>query len=254
MTDLQIFNNPEFGEIRTVEIDGEGWFVGNDVAAALGYAKPRNAIATHVDAEDARIQGLLTNGGVQQMKVINESGLYALIIMSELPSAKKFKRWVTSEVLPSIRKHGGYNLPQLTQAEMMLQMAQNTVELERQLGEVKQEVKQLGSKFDGAMKTFAAPGGDWVSSMNIKISELVDASDGWSTIKLKGRIYAELESVSNVCLSNRMKRLQTRMKKEGANYRERMAVTKLDVISRDRQLRSIFESIVKRYQATYAQD
>lgn len=109
MNDIQIFNNPEFGEIRTVVIDGEPWFVGNDVARALGYAKPRNAIATHVDEEDALKQGTLTNGGEQSALVINESGLYSLIFGSKLESAKKFKKWVTSEVLPSIRKNGSYS-------------------------------------------------------------------------------------------------------------------------------------------------
>lgn len=108
MNEIQIFNNPEFGEIRTVVIDGEPWFVGNDVARALGYAKPRNAIATHVDEEDALKQGTLTNGGEQSALVINESGLYSLIFGSKLESAKKFKKWVTSEVLPSIRKTGAY--------------------------------------------------------------------------------------------------------------------------------------------------
>ena len=109
MNELKIFKNSEFGEIRTVEIGGEPWFVGKDVAEVLGYSKARNAISTHIDDEDkkdAPIQGDL--GGVQNMTIINESGLYSLILSSKLPTAKKFKRWVTSEVLPSIRKHGLY--------------------------------------------------------------------------------------------------------------------------------------------------
>ena len=109
--EVQISNNPEFGEIRTVTIDGEPWFVGKDVAEALGYSKARNAIANHIDSEDkkdAPIQGAL--GGVQTMTIINESGLYSLILSSKLPSAKKFKRWVTSEVLPAIRKTGTYGM------------------------------------------------------------------------------------------------------------------------------------------------
>jgi prophage antirepressor-like protein len=108
---VQIFDNPEFGKIRTVIINGEIWFVGRDVATALGYEKARNAIANHVDSEDALIWGIPTNGGVQQMTVINESGLYSLILSSKLPRAKEFKRWVTSEVLPAIRKTGSYSLP-----------------------------------------------------------------------------------------------------------------------------------------------
>ena len=106
---IKIFENEEFGKIRTVIINGEPWFVGKDVAVILGYSKPRNAIATHVDCEDkkvAPIQGDL--GGTQQMIIINESGLYSLILSSKMPKARDFKRWVTSEILPTIRRTGGY--------------------------------------------------------------------------------------------------------------------------------------------------
>lgn len=109
MNELEIFKNEEFGEIRTVVIENEPWFVGKDIAEVLGYVKERNAIAAHVEAEDkkvAPIQGAL--GGKQEMTIINESGLYSLILSSKLPTAKKFKHWVTSEVLPTIRKHGAY--------------------------------------------------------------------------------------------------------------------------------------------------
>ena len=108
-TDIQIFTSDIFGEIRTCQVDNQIMFVGKDVATALGYAKSRNALAVHVDAEDkkdALIQGPL--GGAQMMTIINESGLYSLILSSKLPQAKAFKRWVTSEVLPQIRQTGGY--------------------------------------------------------------------------------------------------------------------------------------------------
>lgn len=109
MNELQIFESSEFGKIRTVEKDGGPWFVGKDVAEALGYAKARNAISQHVlpeDKKEAPIQG--APGGTQTMTIINESGLYALIFGSKLESARRFKRWVTSEVLPAIRKTGAY--------------------------------------------------------------------------------------------------------------------------------------------------
>ncbi len=111
---LQIFENPEFGKIRTVFLDGEPWMVGKDVALALGYGEGKslaNAVAKHVDKEDKGVTELMTPGGMQKFVVINESGLYALVLSSKLPSARKFRRWVTSEVLPSIRRTGGYNLP-----------------------------------------------------------------------------------------------------------------------------------------------
>lgn len=111
MQDLEIFKNEEFGEVRTLVIDGEPWFVGKDIAEALGYGKGKsiaNAVAKHVDGTDKGVTDLMTPGGIQKMVIINESGLYALIFGSKLESAKRFKRWVTSEVLPTIRKTGGY--------------------------------------------------------------------------------------------------------------------------------------------------
>lgn len=113
MNELQIFSNPEFGSVRTLTIEDEPFFVGKDVATVLGYSNTKDALARHVDEEDARGSGITTPSGIQTMKVINESGLYSLILSSKLPTAKKFKRWVTSEVLPKIRKTGMYATEQL---------------------------------------------------------------------------------------------------------------------------------------------
>lgn len=110
MTDLMIFENSEFGTLRTTYIDGELYFVGKDVAAALGYKDTSDALKKHVDDEDKGVGELPTRGGIQNMIVISESGLYSLVLSSKLESAKKFKHWVTSEVLPSIRKTGGYKI------------------------------------------------------------------------------------------------------------------------------------------------
>ena len=108
MNDLTTFSNPEFGQVRTVEIDGTPWLVGADVASALGYKNPRKALADHIDPEDKGVTKCDTPSGEQDMTVINESGLYSLILSSKMPKAKAFKRWVTSEVLPAIRKTGAY--------------------------------------------------------------------------------------------------------------------------------------------------
>lgn len=105
---LTAFENEEFGTIRTVMIDGEPWFVGKDVSDVLGYKNSRKALADHVDEEDKMVRQIVTQFGERIMVIVNESGLYDLIMYSKLPTAKKFKRWVTSEVLPSIRKHGAY--------------------------------------------------------------------------------------------------------------------------------------------------
>ena len=107
---IQVFNNTEFGEIRTMEINGEPWFVGKDIATALGYAKPENAVSNHVDSEDKTSTLIQGSGSNYKSKaiIINESGMYSLILSSKLEGAKRFKRWVTSEILPSIRKTGAY--------------------------------------------------------------------------------------------------------------------------------------------------
>lgn len=112
--ELQVFDNPKFGKIRTMEFDGEPWFVGKDVTEILGYKDSINALKSHVDAEDKKGWQIATpSRGMQQATIINESGLYSLILSSKIPKAKEFKHWVTSEVLPSIRKHGMYATEEL---------------------------------------------------------------------------------------------------------------------------------------------
>lgn len=139
--ELQVFNSSEFGNVRVVQVDGEPWLVGKDVAEALGFAKPFNAITTHVDNDDTLKQGITDNlGRVQETTLINESGLYALIFGSKLKTAKAFKSWVTHEVLPAIRKTGSYKAPkqssdrdkamlknaQARSAKLWLEIAKNT--------------------------------------------------------------------------------------------------------------------------------
>ena len=140
---IQIFNNAEFGEIRTVTIDNEPWFVGNDIGRALGYADARSGVRKLVDDEDKRVCPVGT--GINQT-VINESGLYALIFSSKLESAKRFKKWVTSEVLPSIRKTGSYSMPTTPQGQIQL-LAQGYVEMQEQINAVSDTVETVRNEF-----------------------------------------------------------------------------------------------------------
>ena len=133
MNAVQVFENTQFGKVRIVVIDGEPWLVGKDVTAALGYSNSRDALAKRVDEEDKGVAKCDTLGGVQDVTVINESGLYSLVLSSKLPDAKKFRRWVTSEVLPSIRRNGGYITGQesLTDTELLAKaflVAQRTID------------------------------------------------------------------------------------------------------------------------------
>lgn len=136
MTDLKVFNNEEFGEIRGFKDENdEVWFVGKDVAQALGYGKGKslnNAVANHVDVEDKGVTEMMTPGGKQNLIIINESGLYSLIMGSKLPSAKKFKRWVTSEVLPTIRKTGHYEMSGYTPKATSLGEVVNLIKVTRE--------------------------------------------------------------------------------------------------------------------------
>lgn len=145
MENVQIFSNEEFGRIRTIAINGEPWFVGKDVAERLGYAKPLNALAMHVDEDDSLKQGLIDSmGRTQEMIIINESGLYSLVLSSKLPRAKAFKRWVTSEVIPSIRKRGVYATPQA--AEQMLKDPDVMIRALQELKAERQKRQELEQK------------------------------------------------------------------------------------------------------------
>ena len=134
MNEIRVFNNKEFGLVRTVTIDSIPYFVGKDVADILGYAKPENAIAAHVDDEDKTTTLIQGTGSNYKSKavVINESGLYSLIFSSKMPNAKKFKHWVTSEVLPSIRKHGLYATHELLDNPDIMIKALQELKAERQ--------------------------------------------------------------------------------------------------------------------------
>lgn len=135
MNELQIFQNPEFGEIRTIERGGEPWFVGKDVAEILGYSNPNEALQDHVDEEDKlnskTLSSFTLDLGQRGGWLINESGLYSLVLSSKLPTAKAFKRWITSEVIPSIRKTGGYQIPQGKELLALAVLeAQKTIEVQ----------------------------------------------------------------------------------------------------------------------------
>ena len=143
LAEIQVFENSEFGKVRTVRIDNETYFVGKDIAGILGFSNSRKAIADHVDDEDKGVTNCYTLGGNQNITVINESGLYSLIFGSKLPSAKKFKHWVTNEILPSIRKNGSY----------ALQSADNV--REKEIGLARAEfLRSMALEYNGKSETY----------------------------------------------------------------------------------------------------
>ena len=156
MNDIQIFKNEEFGEVRTLVVNSEPWFVGSNVATILGYTNPQKAIRDHVDDDDKLTERIVLSGQNREVVIINESGMYSLILSSKLPTAKKFKRWVTSEVLPAIRKTGGYMVAQQdeTPEQLMaraLRVAEETLARQKaKMEQVQRENKRLNA--DNAQK------------------------------------------------------------------------------------------------------
>lgn len=189
MNNLQVFENTEFGKIRALEINGEPWFVGKDVTQILGYANPSKALTDHVDEEDKLNNESLSSLGQRGGWLINESGLYSLILSSKLPGAKKFKRWVTSEVLPSIRKTGGYQIPQspMDALKLMVQVAEENRQMiqavDNDLQEFKQDMPILGieeSKITNAVKR---KGLDCLGGKD---------TPAYANKSLRGKIYADI--------------------------------------------------------------
>ena len=177
MNELQIFSNEEFGEIRTVTIDEEPWFVGKDVATALGYADAFGALKKHVMDEDKLVCQIDSAGQKRDATVINESGLYALIFGSKLKSAKRFKHWVTSEVLPSIRKHGAYinDQDELSPAEIMargLKAAESIIaEKQKQIETQTRVIEEYKPKVDEASLVIAVANALLTATLSVLLLE-----------------------------------------------------------------------------------
>lgn len=168
MNEIKIFKNEDFGEVRTIEIDGEPWFVGKDVAEVLGYQNASKALSDHVDEEDKLNNESLSSLGQRGGWLINESGLYSLILSSQLPSAKRFKRWITSEVIPQIRKTGAYHVPQ-TYAEALRALADKAEKMEA-LQKQNQLMQPKAEFFDAVTDSKTAiPIGDVAKILDIGI-------------------------------------------------------------------------------------
>lgn len=192
MNNIQIFNNPEFGEIRTVVIDDEPWFVGKDVATALGYARPTDAARNNTDSEDKGVSEIATPSGIQKMLIVNESGLYSLIFGSKLESAKKFKKWVTSEVLPSIRKTGQYGQARLpmTIPEQIQLIAQGYGELHEEVQTIKKDLED----FKNDMPILGVEESKITNAVKKKGVECLGGkqSNAYNDKSLRGRLYSDL--------------------------------------------------------------
>lgn len=210
-----MFNSPEFGEIRTVEIDGEPWFVGKDVATALGYSDTSDALKRHVDDEDKLTRCFTDSGQSREMYIINESGVYSLIFSSKLEKAKAFKRWVTSEVLPAIRRHGAYAAPGAAPASVDAAALQTFTAAMDTLTTAVQSLTRRMDGLEGQNAMRALPPGNeginsapgvaarrrWMRTVSEKL-DLLTAKYGKPNNAILHKIYQDIESVFGIVLAD----------------------------------------------------
>lgn len=242
MNEMRIFNY-HGNTVRTVERDGEPWFVLKDVCAVLGIGNSR-MVFDRLDDDEKGVSQIDTLGGLQNMSIINESGLYNVILRSDKPEAKPFRKWVTSEVLPTIRKTGGYGQKALSPVEMFSLQAQINVEQERRL----KAVEEKQDRFDGALAVMAAPmleSDGWQERAQKEINTTIEQF-GLNHQMFRRDIYDEVERLAHVDLERRQTLLRNRMSRMGASSSECKAVSKLHVIARDPKLRPIFETVLRR--------
>ena len=255
--EVTVFKNlvhPEFGELRTVEIDGEPWFVGKDVAAALGYANPTKAAREKVYQEDRGVSKIDTPSGTQQMTIINESGLYSLILSSKLPSAKEFKHWVTSEVLPSIRKNGAYirNQENMTPAEIVsrgLIAAQKIIEerekeivhLNNRCGRLTQTIAEKQDVINAISRNVPAPTKRMMLNRVMRRRSPELAQSRWSYL------YARFDEIYH-------KNVKIRMKNYNAEPGHRKCYSILDFIEKVlNMLDELYDLAVKLFESDFTQ-
>lgn len=243
MNELQIFTYQQ-NAVRTVERDGEPWFVLKDVCDVLGISKYRD-VSERLDADEREPVKVDTPGGPQMMTAVNESGLYNVILRSDKPEAKPFRKWVTSEVIPTLRKHGSYHARPLTSAEQLVAQAQLLVEQERRLS----ALEEGAEKTNRAIAMIAAPAAsarDTWQEETCKAIRQMCAEYALNYQTVTGDLYRELENRAGIDLDARKRNLQRRLRDNGATATECKAVSKLSVIARNPQLREIFTGVVQR--------
>lgn len=244
MSGLTVFENPEFGELRTVEINGETWFCLADVCRPLGI-RP-NDCRPRLKEDGTDIIGTVDSAGRKnRLLFINEGNLYRTIFQSRKPEAERFTDWVTEEVLPSLRKTGQYQMKPMSPAELLAAQAQALVEMER-----RQEA--LERKVDRAVAALARPEKDsWTEEMKEAIADYCRET-GLSETAGRGRLYAALDREAGCSTDARLRNLRKRRKNAGERRKDYMKLTKLDAIALDGVLRSAFEGIVARERARAA--
>ena len=254
--EIQVWNY-ESSEIRTVQINGEPWFVLSDVCKVLELSSPHK-VAERLDGDEKGRNQIPTLGGVQEMTVVNESGLYAVILRSDKPQAKPFRKWVTSEVLPSIRKHGSYSVqsqfadlsPQL---QVLIQMETRQKQIEARQAEQATALAGLEQKIQNTCEVIALDKTAWRKDSEHLINKIARATgEGYGGIRLVyEEIYRSIESRAGVSLNTRLTNKRNRMAGEGVCKSKRDKLTRVDIIAEDKKLIEIYVAIVKELAVKY---
>lgn len=254
--EIQVWNY-ESSEIRTVQINGEPWFVLSDVCKVLELSSPHK-VAERLDGDEKGRNQIPTLGGVQEMAVVNESGLYTVILRSDKPQAKPFRKWVTSEVLPSIRKHGSYSVqsqfadlsPQL---QVLIQMETRQKQIEARQAEQATALAGLEQKIQNTCEVIALDKTAWRKDSEHLINKIARATgEGYGGIRLVyEEIYRSIESRAGVSLNTRLTNKRNRMAGEGVCKSKRDRLTRIDIIAEDKKLIEIYVAIVKELAVKY---
>lgn len=256
MNELQIFKSPEFGQLRTIIKDDEIWFVGKDVASVLGYSNPLKAIRDHVDDDDKGMNETFTPaGGKQQTLFINESGLYSLALSSKLPKAKEFKRWITKEVIPSIRKYGGYIAKPLNQLDILEKSIQIMKEQQRRLEEHDNRLAKIESNIEQIKELEQINASNWrlyFGSVTRKIAKYYPCLDMENPYQaIRHEFYERLEAEARCDLDRRLKNKKERAYKAGLNKNKIKEINKLDIIEEDARLINSAIAVLKKMSIQY---
>ena len=254
--EIQVWNY-ESSEIRTVQVNGEPWFVLADVCKVLEISNSRN-ISSRLEPDEKGVTLVDTLGGTQKMTIINESGLYTVILRSDKPQAKPFRKWVTSVVLPSIRKHGSYSVqsqfadlsPQL---QVLIQMETRQKQIEARQAEQATALAGLEQKLQNTCEVIALDKTAWRKDSEHLINKIARATgDGYGGIRLLyEEIYRSIESRAGVSLNTRLTNKRNRMAGEGVCKSKRDKLTRIDIIAEDKKLIEIYVAIVKELAVKY---
>lgn len=256
--EIQVWNY-ESSEIRTVQVNGEPWFVLADVCKVLEISNSRN-ISSRLEPDEKGVTLVDTLGGTQQMTIINESGLYTVILRSDKPQAKPFRKWVTSVVLPSIRKTGSYSVQQPNafenlspQLQVLIQMETRQKQIEARQAEQATALAGLEQKLQNTCEVIALDKTAWRKDSEHLINKIARATgDGYGGIRLVyEEIYRSIESRAGVSLNTRLTNKRNRMAGDGICKSKRDKLTRIDIIAEDKKLIEIYVAIVKELAVKY---